>query len=632
MRPLSKIFDRFNTRNTIAVIGAVSKTISKAEEVCLLQRAKGLGYRSSQRSRLDVFLDGDETCYQAVSLISSQWKLISQLLRIADGDYIRSSDESEVNIGKEAFAAFQSILDDSRKFLRLYEKGNRLSRLTRINELEDHLHDAQSDQACAEFERITYTIPGTSALIIRKPRVLPPVSDAVTGNSTHRFIPVYESGMTIPFGNMLQKRKSEDKSDSSSAANLPLMYGYSAATNAPFIVLSNTAVTGFLEYLNVQSKLDKSHALLTAWSMLVDIKVTATFLQENNPRGAFLRRSVTDVVVDNVGKVLMACPLDVATPLPPDSYASSLSDWTVQFWLPHFTEWRGLTPSVVPRDKSSSNTAADPPTITRALRLLGLVLHHHPALNFLMSKDAIPKTAETAKYKLRQFWSPPHYNRYLQHPGELFHRPVPGDFGVFRKPDLGASTFLRFGNISEEHFGGITISTYPFSTYGFWSIWRYVPKIRNPRHYQYTIPPRSKQDSEYRHPDWTIQLMWSCALVDKDLDWDILLLHAKRLADEWQVAPEEIVLVTETSSCFRYPDSLCETLRCIIDTTEVELQLNIYLDDSGHIEQLSWFHDGMPLKKEDFSRLGLPYPGIEDLKYNVHVNQCLKVEKGDLLL
>ncbi|KAG8893934.1 hypothetical protein FRB99_001625 [Tulasnella sp. 403] len=294
------------------------------------------------------------------------------------------------------------------------------------------------------------------------------------------------------------------------ASNLPLIYGYSTATNAPFIVLSNSAATGFFDYLVAQTSLDKSRALLITWSMLIDMKDAAAFLYDNNPAtSAMTLGSATDnAVVDENGRVLIACPSDTSTTVLADRPPNP-SLRAVRFWL-HHLKW--------PR--------------VRALRVLGLALYNNSE-RILASKNVIPKTAEEAESLLRLWWSPSYEHRYTPWHGGLYDNPAPGDFGIFRGPDL--TTFRKLGNISSELGGIKVVVTSPFPDDGF-------PAMPHPGVYRFTVPPRSEQDESYRCPYWTIQMQWKCELVDKHLEWDFLLHNAKRLAHQHKVAPDEIVL------------------------------------------------------------------------------------------
>ncbi|KAG8896796.1 hypothetical protein FRB99_008649 [Tulasnella sp. 403] len=235
---------------------------------------------------------------------------------------------------------------------------------------------------------------------------------------------------------------------------------------------------------------------------------------------------------------------------------------------------------------------------------------------------------EEAKRFLHRRWPRAHKQRYSTWRGKQYDNPVVGDFGVFEGPE--PSTFRKLGNIASE-FGGI--STYPFT-----SFWCTGPQMPDRGVYQYTITPGSKQDDENRRADWMLSTVWTCELVDRDLEWDILLLSVGRLADQYGVAPDKIVLVTRTMSSFDLTASRRKGLRSIVDAAEIALHYNIHLDDYGHLSHHYWSYDGKLLSSEEASehalamaKFGLPYPEVEDIEYGVGVTNCLQVRKEDLL-
>ncbi|KAG8893214.1 hypothetical protein FRB99_002135 [Tulasnella sp. 403] len=384
------------------------------------------------------------------------------------------------------------------------------------------------------------------------------------------------------------------------SSNLPLIYGYSTATNAPFIVLSNATITGFFEYLVAQTRLDKSRALLTSWSMLIDMKDAATFLYDNNPATSVvsLRTAANNAVVDETGKVMIACPSSVSSRIPPDRPPNP-SNRAVRFWL-HHLKW--------PR--------------VRALRVLGLALYDNSE-HILGSKAVIPQAAEEAERLLRLWWSPSSEHRYMPWHNEVYDHPAAGDFGIFEGPEL--TTLRKLGNISLE-LGNVRVVVTSSSPEA-----DDAPRVPYPGVYRFTIPPRCEQGDRYRSPYWAIQMQWRCELVNKHLEWDFLLQNAKRLAHQHRVAPHEIVLVTETVSSLWFPDSL----HSVVDAAEAPLHCNVHLDRYGRLSHQYWTHDDKLLSSEESSEhtsamtnLGFHYPKVES--YSVYLKQCLQVEEADL--
>ncbi|KAG8893033.1 hypothetical protein FRB99_002234, partial [Tulasnella sp. 403] len=384
--------------------------------------------------------------------------------------------------------------------------------------------------------------------------------------------------------------------------------------------MDTAAVAEFIEYLTAQSRLNKGRALLLAWPMLVDIKDTANFLQNNNPTtcAQYLRYTVTGVVVDRNGKVLMACPFDTPDAILSDPMGSSLGEWATRFWRPHFTEW-------APYITSHGNAVTGPPAIIVALRVLGLALHDR---DLFLSKFGLPNRVEEARVLLRLGRSPSSQNdRYINWPGIRYENPVVGDFGIFKGPD--PSTFHKLGNINSK-LGGIDSSTRPLARFR-----REEPKMLRPGVYRYTLPAGSLQENRFRCPGWTKEMWWSCELVDKELEWDVFRRSVKRLANQHKVAPDKIALVTETWTSFPLPSPLSD----VAVRTDAELYYTIHLDDHGHLSHQYWSYEDRVLNREEMPRhistlasLRLPHLRNEDLDCDIKVMQCLKVKKRDLLL
>ncbi|KAG8894586.1 hypothetical protein FRB99_001126 [Tulasnella sp. 403] len=520
-------------------------------------------------------------------------------------DYIRQSDEPQAMMAREAVAAFQTTLENAKRFIRSYRKGNWLSRLTRVDEIEDYTEDVNSGQE--QFKRVIRAITCINVDVIRKLRFLPQIAGAkpldtsdiriinrsfVRGRRDDfwediaeaqigdqlRLVKVYK---TTPCGMMGSLRDLKHIAENR-ASNLPLIYGYSATANAPLIVFSNAnddiaAITRFFEYLVAQIRSDKNHALLTAWSMLIDMRDAATFLYDNNPATcAMSLQSASDAaMVDESGKILIACPSDTSASIPSDRPPNPALQ-IARFWL-HQLKW--------PR--------------VRALRTLGLALYDN-ADQILASKNVIPKTAEEAGRLLHQWWSPSHEHRYMPWRGGLYDNPALGDFGVLEGPNL--ATFRKLGNISSE-LGGVRVTV------------------------------TSPSPGADHFPEMPCPGVYRCEFVNKHLEWDFLLRNVKRLAYQHQVAPDAIVLVTETAPSLDFPFSL----RSVADTAEVPLHCNIHLDQYGGLSHQYWSHgDELLSSKESFGHSltmasqGLHYPELE--YYGVYLERCLQVEEADLSL
>ncbi|KAG8894973.1 hypothetical protein FRB99_000828 [Tulasnella sp. 403] len=605
------------------VIDTLHTVLKILDEIDLPIVAPAIGILSEILSMMKDVSDGDEACLQLVSLIHDHTKIISGFLETMKEDYVRHSDEPQAKMAREAVAAFQTALEDAKRFIRSYRKGNWLSRLTRVGEIEEHSEDVDSGQE--QFKRVIRAITRINVDAIRKLRFLPQVAGAKQlDNSAIRIVnrPMSRGGRedfwedvaeaqiegqvrlvkvynTTACGMKTFLRELRHMAENR-ASNLPLIYGFSAATNAPFVVLSSSVVTGFFEYLIAQTMSDKSRALLTAWSMLIDMTDAASFLYDSNPAtcAMSLQSAAGNAVVDESGKVLIACPSDATVAIqsgrPPNPSLRA-----VRFWL-HHLKW----------------------PITRPLRVLGLALYDN-AERILASKSVVPKSAEEAERLLHLWWSPSYKHRYMPWHGGLYDNPASGDFGVLEGPDL--TTFRKLGNISSE-LGGVKVTVTSPSPES-----NLFPGIPCPGVYRFTIPARHKQDESYRCPYWSIRMQWKCELVDKHLEWDFLLRNAKRLAHQYQVAPHAIVLVTETGSSLHFPESL----RTIVDTAKVASHCNIHLDHYGRLSHHYWSHDDRLLSTEESSRqasamahLGFYYPELE--YHGVHLSRCLQVEEADL--
>ncbi|KAG8985444.1 hypothetical protein FRB94_004849 [Tulasnella sp. JGI-2019a] len=116
--------------------------------------------------------------------------------------------------------------------------------------------------------------------------------------------------------------------------NMPRVYGYCATSATPFIVFRQKSITPLNDHLRgIAAVSSGEEAVLTAWRMLIDMKEAAEFLLENNDE--IRKNSLTDLLhdttVDENGSVVLAMP----TSRRPGVTAPNVFDRLTSVWRQH---------------------------------------------------------------------------------------------------------------------------------------------------------------------------------------------------------------------------------------------------------------------------------------------------------
>ncbi|KAG8902303.1 hypothetical protein FRB99_004642 [Tulasnella sp. 403] len=549
--------------------------------------------------------DGDVACVELLSVVGQYTEIITGIINAMNEDYIHHSDDPQAKMAREAIPTFQRNLEDTKEFLASYMKGNWFSRYTKCGDIENYAE--QADTAQKQFKSSVREITRINVNAIRELVFLSRIAGA-------KQIPLGDICITKIGYNTTGRVRSDNfweeivEARIENQVRLVKVYDTSRTGISTFLQeLKHLAMNRFIPYLLNQAKVNNTVNLLTAWSMLIDMKDAATFIYENNSTMSLpytsLKKVIERAVVDEAGRVMIALPSKVATTRV-TTRKSDCSTKAVQYW-----RWNLKWPRA------------------RAYRALSLALFEN-ADTVLSTKRLIPETVDEASHMLRQWWSQSPEDRYTSWCADTYDKPVPGDIGILERPDL--RRFRKLGNVAAELGGTRTVIRSPSPKFAELNWADQFSGNPGPGVYQFTVPPRKEQAEGFRRPTWTIDMQWCCEMENRHLEWDFLLKNAKRLGQEHGISPSDIILVTETVMVLYFEH---ENLRGLVDGAEAAMHYRVHIDGNGLLTHQYWSLDDKLLTPKEVPQLT---PSMTELgcppldHYHASPTQWLEIEEADL--
>ncbi|KAG8894057.1 hypothetical protein FRB99_001550, partial [Tulasnella sp. 403] len=306
--------------------------------------------------------------------------------------------------------------------------------------------------------------------------------------------------------------------DRNISCNVPSIFGYCDSSEVPYIVLRTSRVMPFREYVIKEGISATAQTVVNLWKMLIDIRTALDFLRSNwlEDDSPVSYMSVSDclnsIAVDDRGRALLP-PLPRPSPgirFPPcDGSISVISErYKVFFVHPRIPKLHALGYAL------AGNGAGVFDTDIRTFKDHGLLMH--ALRNWRPAPDA-----RTLWWQATGF---PRTSAFL-----------PGDIGVADYRPGASVTFKKLGNIAKE-LGGLSLfqksSSHPNRTQVSPNVFRSVFQPNN----------------NY------VCCGWSLRVSHWNNRWEYLAQHATRLGAKYGVPPEDLILVTESTSSARLHD------------------------------------------------------------------------------
>lgn len=354
-------------------------------------------------------------------------------------------------------------------------------------------------------------------------------------------------------------------------ANGPRVYGLSDDGATPCILFSASSLTPFGDYISGLVAKSPETALQRVWQLLINMRDAGSRILANHPStgSIAIRDAIGKAHVDDQGNVVLTPEYgDCRAP-----YQGSMEE-VVRFG------WAAVLQRVY----------------LRPLRPLGYALDGD-ATAILNKSPSEFGSLEAALRYLHQLWTTA-ASRYLNWPSDLPRGDfAPGDIGIFDRVAGKGLAFRKLDSVSQE-LGGvdITLNVSDFEQVG-------------ERVFRATCKPSGKNSTK------DFMLCWRNQLKNRAVESDWLCQNALQVASKHNVAPEDLVFLTETVHGLD-----TASLEALAASTTRPVHFYVHLDAVGRAWKRYWTFDDEPKSNDDLSKVvngedcdktGLPLPHVD---------------------